>query len=544
MGKWSQANAFVTVKTIQTHLRHAFSALVGLQVLATAFMTIPQCGGFRETLASLLGLSAPLLWIPVSLLFVASYFGAQKLLAKTIATPIETLAKNARDGETTGFAFQSRSRLEEEEALKRFVETQSKIASDIEGRFSGLEKSLSTSQEAVTYLESLSERQAKEISQFEQSDHDLRVKNQSMAAEIEVLQATLDSERRAKVSREVKMRAHEIYLQMERAVAKAAAQAIWIPNLMERLKAPTDQINELARDLESNWTSASFDSIGEHIATIREHSDRQLSMLEKLTPEELLAAVPEATEILEAGDVEIGDSAKDAPLPSIDRPRIQEPAPCKSEAAEAVYAAIQTESEQPVDVEEPSIEESRPTELSLQSKDPAESELASLAEDEAEAETIVEEPAAIIESEAIAIPASNDSSTPIGEAETLGALQSLVFELVQDYSEEVENVRIDADFQDPIDDVEVDEELLESVLSNLIEIAIYQWKEGSVRLRVSRKDDYISFAVDSEGKPLDYGEFDETQTNRIESALDRKIDVDMPSENELRMRYKYVPEEN
>ena len=105
-------------------------------------------------------------------------------------------------------------------------------------------------------------------------------------------------------------------------------------------------------------------------------------------------------------------------------------------------------------------------------------------------------------------------------------------------------MKIDADFQDPIKDIEVDEELLESVLSNLIEIAIYQWKEGSVRLRVSRKDDNITFAVESQGMPLEYGEFDETQTNRIESALDRKIDVDMPSENELRMRYKYVPEDN
>jgi hypothetical protein len=65
-----------------------------------------------------------------------------------------------------------------------------------------------------------------------------------------------------------------------------------------------------------------------------------------------------------------------------------------------------------------------------------------------------------------------------------------------------------------------------------------------VKLKVSRIDNEITFAVDSKGKPLDYGEFDETQTNRIESALDRKITVDMPSENELRMRYKYIPEEN
>ncbi len=65
-----------------------------------------------------------------------------------------------------------------------------------------------------------------------------------------------------------------------------------------------------------------------------------------------------------------------------------------------------------------------------------------------------------------------------------------------------------------------------------------------MKLNISRNDNEITFAVNSKGKPLAYGEFDETQTNRIESALDRKISVDMPSENELRMRYKYTPEEN
>ena len=127
-------------------------------------------------------------------------------------------------------------------------------------------------------------------------------------------------------------------------------------------------------------------------------------------------------------------------------------------------------------------------------------------------------------------------------SESLSALQALVFEIVNDYAQEVEQINVEADFEDYID-AEVDEELLERVLSNLLEIAIYQWKEGSVKLRVSLKDDQITFAVDSKGKPLAYGEMDESQTNRITSALDRKIDVDMPSETELRMHYRYVTEE-
>ena len=98
--------------------------------------------------------------------------------------------------------------------------------------------------------------------------------------------------------------------------------------------------------------------------------------------------------------------------------------------------------------------------------------------------------------------------------EYLSALQTLVFELVNDCAQGVEKISVEADFEDYID-TEVDEELLESVLSNLLEIAIYQWKEDSVKLRDTREEDYITFAVDSKGKPFTYGEMGESQTNRI-----------------------------
>tara|TARA_B100000900_G_scaffold313457_1_gene272326 strand:+ start:5696 stop:5887 length:192 start_codon:yes stop_codon:yes gene_type:complete len=57
--------------------------------------------------------------------------------------------------------------------------------------------------------------------------------------------------------------------------------------------------------------------------------------------------------------------------------------------------------------------------------------------------------------------------------EYLSALQTLVFELVNDYAQGIEKISVQADFENYID-TEVDEELLESVLINLLEIAIYQ----------------------------------------------------------------------
>ncbi len=146
------------------------------------------------------------------------------------------------------------------------------------------------------------------------------------------------------------------------------------------------------------------------------------------------------------------------------------------------------------------------------------------------------------ESESAPKPEAIEAETQEIDPDSLSALQALVFELVGDYANEVEKIKVDAEFDEDID-IEVDEELLESVLSNLLEIAIYQWQEGNVKLRVYRKDEHITFAVDSSGKPLAYGELDESQNNRIASALDRKIDVDMPSDTELRMRYRYIPEE-
>ena len=430
-------------------------------------MTIPQLEGIRTSLAESLGLSTNLLWLPITALLAIAFFGVLKRLGFVVAKPIENLARYVRDGESADYVFQKKSVLDEENTLKRVFEKQASKVKGAEELFEDLTSSLKQANEQVATHTSQSERQSREIEQFEQSQYELRVINQSLSAENETLQSSLDTERKSKVGREVKMRAEEIYSQMERAVAQASARSIWIPNLIGQLKAPTAAIANLSQDLESNWQKTSIERISEEIAEIRLQSDLQRELLDNLSPEELLASVPEIAPILEP-------EAEIEPAPTIEAPKL-------------VFEP------EPIAEETPSFE----------------------------------------------IPADEF----IEEVESLTALQSLVFELVNDYSKEVEGVSIDADFQGNVD-LEVDEELLESVLSNLLEIAIYQWKEGSVKLKVSRIDNEITFAVDSKGKPLDYGEFDETQTNRIESALDRKITVDMPSENELRMRYKYIPEEN
>ena len=457
------------VKSIQTQLQRAFSLCIALQIAAVIFMTIPQLEGIRASLAVSLGLSTNLLWLPITALLAIAFFGVLKGLGFVVAKPIENLARHARDGESADYVFQKKSVLYEENTLKRVFEKQANKVKGVEELFEDLTSSLKQANEQVATHTSQSQRQSREIEQFEQSQYELRVINQSLSAENETLQSSLDTERKSKVGREVKMRAEEIYSQMERAVAQASARSIWIPNLIGQLKAPTVAIANLSQNLESNWQKTSIERISEEIAEIRLQSDLQRELLDNLSPEALLASVPEIAPILEP-EAEI-EAAYEANIES-----------AETEAIELVLDPI---------------------------------------------------PALI----------DNPSNQAIEEVESLTALQSLVFELVNDYSKEVEGVSIDADFQGNVD-LEVDEELLESVLSNLLEIAIYQWKEGSVKLNVSRIDNEITFAVDSKGKPLDYGEFDETQTNRIESALDRKITVDMPSENELRMRYKYIPEEN
>jgi len=519
------------VKSIQTQLQRAFWLCIALQIAAVAFMTIPQLEAVRANLAGSIGLSSSLLWLPIGALLSLSFLGVLKALSLAVANPMETLAHHARDGELAEIVLEKRSSLYEEDTFKRFFEKQTQKVSDIKGRFDDLESSLAAANEQVASLASLSERQARELEQSETTQHALQVRNKTLAAENEVLESTLETERKSKIGREVKMRAEEIYQQMERAVAQASAQSIWIPNLIEQLKTPAALINDLSQRLESTWKQTSIDRLGQEIAEIRRQSDLQRSLLDQLAPEELLATVPEAAAILEAApDLEVQEAvlAEEQAQPVIlpDETSIA-PIPLETDETQTSAPALSLQIE-----DEP--QNLKPITLETE----ASGDLIRNSDAETEASETIE-----IAAEALPVPAESDRNEAEGETETLTALQTLVFELVKDYSEEVENVSVDAFFSERVD-MEVDEELLESVLSNLIEIAIYQWKEGSVKLSVTRNDNQITFAVDSQGKPLEYGEFDETQTNRIESALNRKIAVDMPSANELRMRYKYTPEEN
>ncbi|MGY8696765.1 MAG: hypothetical protein ACKVGW_21530 [Verrucomicrobiia bacterium] len=515
------------MKSIKTQLQRAFSLCIALQIVAVIFMTIPQLEGTRTSLAEILGLSTNLLWLPITALLAIAFFGVLKALGLVVAKPIESLARHARDGESANYVFQKKSVLDEKNTLKRVFEKQSSKVKEVEDLFEDLTTSLKQANEQVATHTAQSERQSREIEQYEQSQYELRVINQSLSAENETLQSTLNTERKTKVGREVKMRAEEIYSQMERAVAQASARSIWIPNLIEQLKAPTEAIANLAQNLESNWQKTSIEQISEEIAEISLQSDLQRELLGNLSPEKLLASVPESAPILEP-------EAETEPNPTIEAPEAaSEPEPIVEETPSFEIPADKFIEETPKTeaVESVTIEDEPTYEAIIES-----------AETESEISIPEPEPIELVQE---SIPAINENSSDqaIEEVESLTALQSLVFELVSDYSKEVEGVSIDADFEGKVD-LEVDEELLESVLSNLLEIAIYQWREGSVKLNISRNDNEITFAVNSKGKPLAYGEFDETQTNRIESALDRKISVDMPSENELRMRYKYTPEEN
>ena len=199
-------------------------------------MTIPQLEGIRTSLAESLGLSTNLLWLPITALLAIAFFGVLKRLGFVVAKPIENLARYVRDGESADYVFQKKSVLDEENTLKRVFEKQASKVKGVEELFEDLTSSLKQANEQVATHTSQSERQSREIEQFEQSQYELRVINQSLSAENETLQSPLDPERKSKVGREVKMRAEEIYSQMERAVAQASARSIWIPNLIGQSK--------------------------------------------------------------------------------------------------------------------------------------------------------------------------------------------------------------------------------------------------------------------------------------------------------------------
>jgi len=531
------------VKDIQSQIKNSLVACSAFILVAIAFMTIPALENTRVAVSSKVGLSAASLWFPIVTLIALALFGTFKFLAAAVAKPIGDLARHVREGESSDYQFTRRAKVQEEIAIKGYIESHDKKVSEVKEQRDELEKELKAARDERDIALSINNRQTTEIAELDRILKKLRVESQTLAAAKEVLEATLETERKTKVGREVKMRAEEIYSQVGRAVSEASARAIWIPNLLQQIETPTTLINDLSKRLESNWNELSLARISEEVSKIREQSDLQCSLLENVDPDGLIPIETEQRKSKEtdkeepvqskSGEVLIGD---DVPFDFKKDADQNEDDEHSKEIVEFIESLAEEEKSSK-GVENPSFSlktTSPEEEFSAKPEDNLETENSTdEISDEATAELVLEEGSEVEEP-------IEDQYQP--DPESLSALQTLVFELVNDYAQEVEKISVEADFEDYID-AEVDEELLESVLSNLLEIAIYQWKEGSVKLRVSRKDDQITFAVDSKGKPLAYGEMDESQTNRITSALDRKIDVDMPSETELRMRYRYVTEE-
>ncbi len=505
------------MKDIHTQIKTSF-VLCGTSILlAIAFMTIPALDSLREAAASKVGLSAPALWIPIIPLIALIHFGVYKRLSSVVARPISDLARHVREGDSSNYQFTRRASIQEEIAIKGYIESHDRKVSEVKTQRDELEKELKTARDERDIALSINNRQTTEIAELDRIQKKLRVESQTLAAAKEVLETTLETERKTKVGREVKMRAEEIYSQVERAVSEASARAIWIPNLLHQIESPTLLINELSKSLESNWNELSLSRLNEEISKIREQSELQCSLLQAVDPEGLLP--------IESEQWINKSSTLDDPTESREE-FIGDDIPFDFKESTDTTTENQFSDEVPESSDDQSghIEDVSRIDTAT-----------NLGINDESTESPIEESTEFDE----ALPIETQDHP---DPESLSALQALVFELVNDYSQEVEKISVEADFEEDID-AEVDEELLESVLSNLLEIAIYQWKEGSVKLRVSRKDDQITFAVDSKGKPLAYGEMDDSQTNRITSALDRKIDVDMPSETELRMRYRYVTEE-
>ena len=566
----------IDVKDIQTQIQHSIAICAGLTLLVVSFLTLPFLESARLGGANGIGINPTLLWIPGFAIVIGTFAFSYWRLCSTIAKPLGAIARHVREGESSEFVFPSRTRSAEESAFKSFIESHDSRYDEVAEERNELSRTLKETTAEKETAESRSDRQAKEIDEMTEALNDLRVESQTLAAEAKALHSALETERKTKVGREVKMRAEEIYRQVGRAVSEASARAVWIPNLISKIETPTNLINDIVRRLENTWNELSLVRLGEEISEIRRQSDIQCSLLETVDSNDLLpkGSTLEAVEGTESqqveesdtlfpGDTLIGDNSgkkeksslppETAPRPGVQLKDMDDTSNCEHSMQIVEFiegkAPANDLSDSPnieieFEAEEADIEESGPEPLTLEVAEEVE-DASPEASEEWEDSELEEAVAEESEAEPIQLQASEEEVAEIEDEPdpaTLSALQALVFELVNDYSQEVEKINVDAEFTDDVD-IEVDEELLESVLSNLLEIAIYQWKEGEVKLKVSSKDNQITFAVDSKGQPLDYGEMDESQSNRIASALDRKIDVDMPSDNELRMRYRYIHEE-
>jgi len=488
----------------------------------------------RETIAGLGGLAAEALWIPSIVLVVAVNYTILKIFKRTISEPLLHIAQEIELNKPGSYAFKSTSRNEEEKALKHFVESQSLRSTEMETQIDDLENERDHAKKDLEVALEKAARATQELEETLVAKAEIRETAERLKAKNTVFKQELDTERANKVGNEVQKRADEIYHQMERAVEAAAYKKIWLPSILEEVKTPAKLISDIATRIERSWDDTPLNKLKIEVEEINRHCDEQLRLLKAISNREAIAEAE-----IEERALAQNPAPKNEPIPVVEETIEAEPEP----AIQPEATREQIEKEPPAANAEPSTEAEAPDDRVIDFV--PEPELTPDSSPGLTEEPIIVEKPITTESPSEPIefipadPIPNSSVTNNAEENELDtALEELVAEIVEEYKALAKAFNIELT-QTGLLDADVDEEEVGSILSNLLEIAINQFDSGAIRLKAEQTTSFLELTVRCDGKPNPDAGNDVTQANRIASAMDQKVAIDMQKDDALYMHLKY-----
>lgn len=538
-------------------------ACASLQIGAIVFMTLPWFEAARASLAASFGISPNGLWAPIALLLVGAMAFASWRLGTLIANPLVSLIRQA-ESNRLGFAFQQKSKIMEDGRLRHFIESQSARLKELEDQMDGFENSATQSKEALDKATLEREEGQKELLETKAALSQARAELEKLEARNAALAEEIASERRSKVGREVQMRTEEIYAQMSKAVEASALKKIWLPSALQELRGPISIIQDIAKRLESKWQETSLGRLQEEIATIRQQSESQLELLDRIGRHEPNATLDEPLQTRPAdpgkseerrhpssanGHSSATTASHDREKPShngsngsshskLDLSSINGNGASGSPfASQGFKTTSMADIEIPADLKLPNeLDELRSEPRSEPDAQNKAFEL-ELANEQAVASVAAPEPETFTRVDRLSRESIDPTPKPNAVQEDLGLfLQKIAAEYERPQGPSIE-LCLDDDLE-----IDVSPEPLESILRSMLEVAVSQISEGNVYLDVRDREDYLDFSVTCRGRPRRGRDLDITQANRIAAALDGRVSIDIKPDRTLKMSFKYDPE--
>jgi len=529
------------MKTLDKIAQRQFLVAALAASASLALVGHPSLKPILDGAAPWLKLPAQLHWLPALLILVGIQLLLLYNLKKRVSEPLNRLSKYAERGERDPHP-KTKSHSAEETSIRRAI-NESYIKSEaLEDESNELEEQLQESQSLLKSTVAAKRTLEIEIEETRASNQALRGEFDELRTAKTALEMTLESERRAKAGVEVERHVDQIYLQMERAIEAASLKRIWIPSTVQELRIPASVIAETVRQISRTGAQVSFAQLQEHIETIRQQSDAQIKVLERILSNETGSQGSETTHdwhgfpggepeghrteeegilaIEETGSLEAPLEERQAELPSQPTHSQALAHTREPDSATAIATAEPEPAEKAKGRESQTL--SRPS-LKLGS-----ARHVSVAE--AKKRLKISEKVSQTELAAGEAPSEPDSTR---------SLEALLNELVEQFQPQCPFTELGYAI-DPELDLRVEDKNLGALLEALFECASSLTRSGEIVIAADLQGDAIIFAIACSGQLAPQPRADSySKAEQLARELDGEVTVEASSENELHLGFEY-----